>query len=202
MVRQRIRIHSPAVAFVGDVLGVVFALALLWYGLMTVLLAFKLSPHSINEVSGYRTIFNWLAALRPGDVAHEPTRATIAVAGAVSFLLFGYLAYKMIPRGHLARHDLTLAETPRGHTAVGPRVLERTAELAIIEDPAVTAVTARYGDGILNVNITVRRARNVDDTLRRARQRTADAIACHDLPPLPANVTLSGYERRQRRELQ
>jgi hypothetical protein len=38
--------------------------------------------------------------------------------------------------------------------------------------------------------------------LRDTQRRAADAIERHELPALPINVTLSGYDRRHRRELQ
>jgi hypothetical protein len=202
MLRQRIRLHSSLGVFVGQLVASLFALALLWYGLMVLLLAVKVSPHTVNSLSGYRTIFNWLAHLKPHDVAGEPTRVIIAGGGVVGFLVFGYLAYRMVPRGHLTRRDLTLDVGSSGSTVIGPRALERLVEVAVARDPAVTEVSGRYGDDELNLNITTKQARDVDGTLRRARQHAVDAVAQHELPAIAVNVTLTGYDRRQRRELQ
>jgi hypothetical protein len=52
------------------------------------------------------------------------------------------------------------------------------------------------------VDVTVRRARNVAGTLKAAQDRVIGALAEHGLPSMPVNVTLSSYDRRERRELQ
>ena len=52
MVRQRLRIGSSPLALLGRIVLVLFALALVWYGAMLVLLAFKVSPHTVNDLSG------------------------------------------------------------------------------------------------------------------------------------------------------
>ncbi|MBB4660480.1 hypothetical protein [Conexibacter arvalis] len=200
MLRQRLRENvSPVV--VGRFITFLFALALIWYGAMTVLLAVKASPATVNSISGYRSAFDWLAALSPGDVDGSPARPIIAGAGLVAFLLFGYLAYKEIPRPHFARRDLRLVTDERGEVRVEPRAIERLAETAAQEDPSVTDATGRYGDDDLVVSITVRRARNVATTLRGARERVIDALHDHDIPAGVVNVTLAHYDRRHKREL-
>jgi hypothetical protein len=183
------------------VLTFLLAAALIWYGLMTLLLALKVSPSTVNDISGYRTAFDWLAGLTPPDVDDATTRAIIAAAGIVAFLLFGYLAFKEIPRPHFTRHDLALVADDRGEIGVEPRAIERLAETAAQQDPAVTGASGRYGDHDLTVNITVRRARDLPVTLRNTQHRVTAALAQHGLPTLPVNVTLTGYDRRHRREL-
>jgi|tagenome__1003787_1003787.scaffolds.fasta_scaffold20919515_2 hypothetical protein len=201
MPRQRIREQSSPLALIGRLLTLVFALALVWYGLMTVLLAVKVSPSTVNSISGYRTAFDWAAGLTPQDVDGDKTRAITAAAGLLAFLLFGYLALKLLPRPHLTRHDLPLAADDRGEVTVRPRAVERLAETAAARDPAVTDASGRYGDDDLTVTVTVRRVRDLARTLRDAQTRVAQALEAHELPTMPVNVTLSSYDRRHRRDL-
>jgi hypothetical protein len=202
MLRQRIRTRTSPVVFVGRLLCFLFAVALVWYGLMTLLLAFKVSPHTINSISAYRTIFNWLARLTPGDVSGDPTRAILAGAGVFAFLLFGYLAFKDVPRAHLTRHHVQLTEDSRGEVTVTARAIERLVEIAASQDHAITTATGRYNDNEVTVTVTARTPLGLAAVLRDTQRRAADAIERHELPALPINVTLSGYDRRHRRELQ
>jgi hypothetical protein len=202
MRRQRLRDRSSRWLAAGRVVTLVFAVLLTWYGLMLLLLALDVSPATVDSLSGYRTAFDWLAGLTPGDVDGTTTRAVLAAGGLVAFVVFGYLAIAQLPRPYLARRDLELATDQRGEVTVEPRAVERLAEVAAAADPAVTATRARYSPDDLSVDVTVRRARDLPDVLRRAQQRVAAALAQHELPPMPVNVTLTGYDRRYRRELQ
>src|SRR3954452_19116960 len=201
MPRQRIREQSSPLALIGRLLTLVFALALVWYGLMTGLLAVKVSPSTVNSISGYRTAFDWAAGLTPQDVDGDKTRAITAAAGLLAFLLFGYLALKLLPRPHLTRHERPLAADDRGEVTVRPRAVERLAETAAARDPAVTDASGRCGDDDLTVTVTVRRVRDLARTLRDAQTRVAQALEAHELPTMPVNVTLSSYDRRHRRDL-
>lgn len=201
MFRQRLRTRTSPLRLVGRLLTFVFALALIWYGAMTILGALKLSPHTINSISAYRTIYNYLAGLTPHDVTGGKTRGILAGAGVLAFLIFGYLAFKEIPRPRRARRDLGLVSDGRGEVIVEPRAIERLAETAAQEDPAITDATSLYGREDLTVNVTTSRARNLAGTLRATQQRVIDALKEHELPVVPVNVTLAGYNRRQRREL-
>jgi hypothetical protein len=201
MLRQRIRQRTNPLAFFGRLLTFVFAAALVWYGAMVVLGALKVSPATINSISGYRTAYNYLAGLTPDKVDGATTRAILAAAGVLAFLLFGYLAFKEIPRPRLTRHDLELVGDGRGELTVEPRAIERLAETAARQDPAITSVSGRYAQEDLTVSVTVRRARNLAPILRDAQHRVRDALKQHELPTLPVNVTLAGYDRRHRREL-
>jgi TRAP-type C4-dicarboxylate transport system permease small subunit len=201
MPRQRIRERKSPLMIVGRLLTFLFALALIWYGLMIVLLALKVSPSRVNSLSGYRTAFDWLAGLQPHNVDGGVTRAIVAGAGVLAFLLFAYLAYKEIPRPHLTRHDLQLSSDARGEVIIEPRAVERLAETAAQQHPAVSAASGRYGEHDLTVNITVRRAHELAETIRDTQRRVIQALEDHALPALPVNVTLTGYDRRHRREL-
>jgi hypothetical protein len=202
MPRQRLRERSSPLVIVGRVVTLVFALALIWYGLMTVLLAVKASSGTVNALSGYRTAFDWLSGLTPGDVDGGATRAIIAAAGVVAFVFFGYCAVKQIPRPYLARRHLDLAADDRGEVTVEPRAIERLAEVAAAAHPAITEARGRYAIDDISVDISVRRARDVADALRDAHERVVDALRQHELPAMPVNITLTGYERRHRRDLQ
>lgn len=202
MLRQRLRKRTSPLMFLGRLVTLVFALALVWYGLMTLLLALKVSPSTVDTISGYRTAFDWLSGLSPADVDGATTRAIIAAAGVVAFLVFGYLALKQLPRPYLARRDLELTADERGGVTVEPRAVERLAEVAATAHPAVTDARGRYSSDDLSVDVTVRRARDLADTLHDAQRRVALALEQHELPAMPVNVTLTGYNRRHRRELQ
>ncbi len=198
--RQRLRIGSSPFALLGRVVLVVFALVLVWYGIMLALLALKLSPHTVNQLSGYRGLYAHLAALKPRDATGD-TRLIAGLAGLAGLLGFGFLAFKELPRPHLARAALRLRGDERGVVEVAPRAIERVVEAAALELEAVLRVAARYGGDQLTVNIDVIRAGELPETLRSVRTRAREQLAVHGLPGLPVNVTLTGFERLQRREL-
>lgn len=200
MPRQRVRERRSFLVLVGRLLAFLVGLALVWYGLMVLLLAVKVSAATVNSLSGYRTAFNWITGLTPADVDGGTTRAIIAGAGIVSFLLFGYLAFKQLPRPYLARRELALSSQRDGEVKVEPRAVERLAEVAAAGE-GIIAARGRYSVDDLAVDVTVRRARNVAATLTAAQDRVIGALADHGLPSMPVNVTLSSYDRRERREL-
>ena len=200
MPRQRLRERTSLLVLAGRLVTLLVGLALVWYGLMTVLLAVKVSPATVNSLSGYRTAYDWISGLKPADVDGATTRGIIAAAGIAGFFLFGYLALKQLPRPYLARRELPLSSDRGGDLTVEPRAVERLAEVAATRDVAVTSARSRYSVDDLAVDLTVRRARDVATTLRGAHERIARALAQHDLPAMPINVTLTGFDR-DRREL-
>ena len=200
MPRQRIRERPSVLMVVGRIVPLVLALGLVWYGLMLVLLALKVSPSTVNAISGYRTAFNYLSGLTPDDVDGGVTRAIIAGSGIAAFLVFGYLAVKQLPRPYRARRELPLAADEHGEVSVEPRAIERIAEVAASRHSAVTGARGRYSVDDLAVDVSVRRARDLATTLHDAQQRVADALQEHELPAMAVNITLTGYDR-QRREL-
>jgi hypothetical protein len=200
MLRQRLRIGTSPLVLLGRIVLVVFALALVWYGTMLVLLAFKMSPHTVNQLSGYRSAYNYLAGLKPRDITPS-TRLIAGLAGLAGFLAFGYLAFKEIPRPYLARSELRLVDDDRGVVDVAPRAIERAVESSALELDAVREAAARYAGNELTVNISVTRARGLPDILRSVRAQAQTQLAAHGLPELPVNVTLTAFERTRRREL-
>ena len=200
MLRQRLRIGTSPLVLLGRIVLVLFALALVWYGAMLMLLAFKVSPHTVNQLSGYRSAYNYLAGLKPRDITAN-TRLIAGLAGLAGFLVFSYLAFKEIPRPYLTRGELRLVDDERGVVDVAPRAIERAVEGAALDHEAVQDAAARYATDELTVSISVTRARELPDVLRSVRAQAHTQLAAHGLPDLPVNVTLTAFERTRRREL-
>lgn len=184
----------------GTLLLILIGLGLIWYGLMVVLLAFKTSPSFVNDISGYRTAYDYFAGLEPSDITGR-VRLIAGLAGLAAFILCAFLAWKQLPRPYLARGELLLGEEQRGTLIVEPRVVERAAEAAAREHPAVSDSAGRYEIGGVAVSVHVRRGSDLAGTLRDVQSRVLDALERHDLPPVPVSVTLTGFDRRHRREL-
>lgn len=200
MIRQRISLRTPLLAYAVRALTIVLALALLWYGLMVVLLAVKVSPHTVNSLSGYRTLYNDVASLTRGDFT-TTVRLIVGFGGLLLFIVFLYLAFQELPRPYLARRDVTLERAEHGRTIVEPRAFERVAEAAALEHPDVTSASGRLGDGELNLNISSRRPRTLAALLQDVQQRVSTSLDRHELPHLAVNVTVTGYDSTTRREL-
>jgi hypothetical protein len=201
MFRQRVRASTSGVSrVVARALVVVFALALVWYGAMLVLLALKVSPATINDLCGYRTAYDYLSGLQPDDITNT-ARLIVGIAGLVAFLVFGYLAWRAIPRPYFARGELQLGDGNRGSVDVRARAVERVAEHAAMEQGGVAGARGLYHGDALGLEIVARGARDVPDVLYAARDRAVESLDRHDLPALPVNVTLTGVDRKNRREL-
>lgn len=195
MLRQRVRARSFRLARIAaDALVVIFALALMWGGAMLVLLAFKVSPATIDGLSGYRSAYDYLAGLEPRDISAS-TRLIAAIGGLIACLIFGYLAWRAVPRPYLARTDLRLVSDERGSVDVNARAIERAAEIAVLAHPHVAAAGARYATYDLTVDISARRADVLAGTLQDVHQRARESLVHHELPVLPVNVTLVRFER-------
>ncbi|MDX6720633.1 MAG: hypothetical protein QOJ63_2887 [Solirubrobacteraceae bacterium] len=202
MPRQRVRARSyPLARFAADAVVVIFALALVWGGAMLVLLAFKSSPATIDGLSGYRTAYDHLTSLTPQDVGRS-TRLVAAASGMAAFLIFGYLAWRTIPRPYLARTDLRLAGDERGSVDVKARVIERATEIAALEHPGVAAVRARYGTDDLTLHVSASDPDALGAMLEDVHRRARDSLARHELPRVPVNLTLVRLERQHGREPQ
>ncbi|GAC1322307.1 MAG: hypothetical protein NVSMB25_17270 [Thermoleophilaceae bacterium] len=200
MLRQRLRTRATPLRLVGRLLVVLLAAALVWYGLMVVLLALKVSARAVNDLSGYRTVFDFLSRQHPRHVAGG-TREITAAVGLLACVIFGYLARRELPRPYLARRDLELSADERGTVTVEPRAIERVAEVVAVRDPAIASARGIYTIDDIGVDVTVTRPRDLAATLRGVQQRVTEAIGEHDLPALPVNVTLAHFEQKQRREL-
>ena len=200
MIRQRINLRTPALAYLVRLLTVLLALALFWYGLMIVLLAVKVSPHTANELSAYRTLYHHAATVTASDFA-TAGRLIAGFAGLLVFLVGIYLALQEVPRPYLARGEFRIGDRERGDTTISPRAVERVAEIAAGAHRDVTAASGRLGDEHVDVQVHVRNPRTAADTLRDVQHRVAASFEEHGLPSLPVNVTLTGYDRSTKREL-
>ena len=200
MMRQRVHLRTPALAYLVRLILVVFGLALVWYGLMVIMLAVKVSPHTVNSISAYRTVYHDVVGLKAGDFT-TTVRLIAGFGGLLAFLVLFYLALQELPRPYLARGPMTLADEPQGQTTAKPRAIERLAEIAAQTNPVVTSAAGRLGDQELNVAIATSHAGAVAETLPDVRQRIRSALATHELTDLPVNVTLTGYARKTKREL-
>ena len=201
--RQRVRAESSPLAYVGRLILALLCLATIWYGLMLVLLALKVNADVVEQISGYRTVFGFLASLGPDGFPGGTLRLVVAAVGLLACLLFVYLALNELPRPYLARSELALAEDHRGALTVEPRAIERAAEAAAAQDPAVATAIGRYGGEDLRVYVSLGRAGESARALEDVRGRVTEALGRHDLPPLPVNVTLTGFQLadQRRREL-
>ncbi|MGO9901242.1 MAG: hypothetical protein ACLP0J_16475 [Solirubrobacteraceae bacterium] len=200
MLRQRLRIGTSPFVVLGRIVLILAALALVWYGAMLVLLAFKVSPHTVNQLSRYRSTYSYLAALKPRDIT-TGTRLIAGLAGLAGFLVFGYLAFKELPRPHFTRSELRIVDDQCGVVDVAPLAIERVVQGAALQNNAVQNATARYATDALTVNISVTRAHALPDILRAVRATAHEQLAVHGLPELPVNVTVTGFLRTRRREL-
>lgn len=200
MLRQRVRARSfPVARVAADAVVTIFALALVWGGAMLALLAFKVS--AVNGLSGYRTAYDYLAALGPQDIS-PTTRLFAAVGGLSACVIFGYLAWRVLPRPYLVRTQLRLPGDARGTVDVHARAIERAVELAALDHPAITAASARYATDDLTIHISASRADALAGTLQDVHRRARESLALHELPVLPVNITLVRFEPQNRRELQ
>jgi hypothetical protein len=201
MPRQRLRVESSTLATtVGRVLVALLGAAIAWYGLMLVLLAFKVSPGTVDDISGYRTAFDYLAGLTPGDVSSSD-RLIVAIVALVLAVIATFLVWRGLPRPHLARHAIEVQDTDRGTTEIGPRAIERAVESAALEHPEVVGARARYDDDGIALDVTARHAATLVDTLREVEERAFDSLERHQLALQRVDVTLAGYDSPNGREL-
>jgi hypothetical protein len=201
MLRQRVHIEgSGLAAAVGRILVVLLGAALVFYGVMVVMLAFKVSPSTVNDISGYRSAFDYLAGLEASDISGTD-RAIVAGAGVLAFLVALFLTVRGLPRPHLARHSVVVSDEEDGQTEVGPRAFERVVESAAREDPKVTDARARYDEDGIVVNVQIKDAATAVETLRDAQERARESLQKHELQVEHVSVTLAGYNGTNRREL-
>ena len=198
--RQRVRLRSSALAWIGRVLVAVLALALIFYGAILLLLALKVDPGTLNAISGYRDALFELSSIREADLS-TLTRVVAGAIGLLAFLVFALLALKALPRPHLARQQLELTNDDTGVVQVRPRAIERVAETAALQHADVARATGRYGDEELTLGLGVQQAAGAAQTMRDVQTAVVAALADHGLPAMPVHLTLTAFERRTQREL-
>jgi hypothetical protein len=165
-----------------------------------VLLALKVSPSTVDALSGYRTAYEYLEGLEPQDISAS-TRLIAAIGGVCACLIFGYLAWRAVPRPYLARTRLRLISDELGTVDVNARAIERAAEIAARDHPGLTGARARFATDDLTLDVSASRADGLADMLQDVHRRARETLAGHELPALPVNVILVRFERTNRREL-
>ena len=200
MIRQRVHLRTPALAYLVRLITLVLGLALVVYGVMVIMLALKVASQTVNSISPYRTLDHDITGLRTSDFT-TTVRLIAGFGGCLAFLLLCHLAVQELPRPYPARGSVTLQDKPEGETTTGPRALERLAEIAARRNPAVTSASGRLGDDERNLSIATSRATLAAETLTDVRQRVKSALQTHELTDPPVNVTLTGYDRKPKREL-
>jgi hypothetical protein len=201
MLRQRLHLEGSSIAAgVTRFLAAVVGAAFVYYGAMLVMLALKVSPETVNDLCGYRTAFDYLAGLEAGDISSSD-RLVVAIVALGVALIALLLLWRGLPRPHLARHGIELAETDLGTTDVQPRALERAVEHAALGHAAVVGARARYDDGGIALLITAGRASAVVGTLAEVRDLAHRSLETHQLKLEHVDVTLAGYKGNNGRDL-
>jgi hypothetical protein len=200
MTRQRVHLRTPGWSAFVQLLTVVFALLLMYGGVLLALLATKtLSPARVEQISDYRLIYHDIVALQPSDF----TTAISFIAGFTGllvFIMFVFLTFEALPRPYLARSEVELPGQKGGETVVRPRAVERVAEYAALADPSVFAANGRLSDDGLHLDVGVRDAQGAAATLADVRRRVTEQLQRHEIPPVPVNVILAGYQRPTRED--
>lgn len=191
--RQRIRVGRSRAVVAGQVLAGLLALVVAWYAAMLVLLALKAPDGLVDQLSGYRTALTWLSAL-DGQAIGATARVLAGVGGAVVFVVLGSLALAQVPRPRAARDDVMLHDDERGQVVVRPRAVERAAEASALDEPAVSAASARYETDRIHVQLTLKRAGAVVPTLHNVHQHVTAALERHDLPGVPVDVLITALD--------
>jgi hypothetical protein len=201
MFRQRVRVEGSTTATtVGRSLVALLGAAIAYYGLMLMMLAFKVSPSFVNDISGYRTAFDYLSGLTPGDISGTD-RLIVAGAALLLALVALFLLWRGLPRPHLARHEVKVTETDLGTTEIQPRAMERAVEAAALEHPAVVGARARLDDDGIALAITAGRAVDLVKTLHEVEDRAFASLGKHQLELEHVDVTLAGFDSPNGREL-
>ena len=147
IVRRRVRIARGRGSRVGIVLAGLLALGVAWYAGAAVALGLGAAPATIDALTGYRSVVAWLAGPHVPSVA---TRAIVAAAGLVVFVVLARLALAQVPRPRVPRSPVVLEHAARGTTTVSPRAIERAVECALAD---FDAVTARWEDGTVTATV-------------------------------------------------
>ena len=201
MLRQRLRVEaSTLVTVVTRILVVGLGAALAYYGAMLVLLAFKVSPDTVNDLCGYRSAFDYLAGLTAVDISSSD-RLIIAIGGVVVGLVSLLLLWRGLPSTHLARHPLILANGDRGVTEIQPRAMERAVEAAALGHAGIVGARARLGDEAIDLAVTADDAADLVSTLREVVDLARESLTKHQLELERVDVTLAGYKGQNGRNL-
>jgi hypothetical protein len=197
---RRLQLRTPLLVYATRGLTLLLAGVLIWYGAMVVLLAAKVAPHTVNSISAYRTIYDFLAKLRMSDFSLH-RRLAGGFGGALAFLALIYLALQELPRPYVSRQEAVLVPGDQGSLTIGPRAIERLAEIAALMSSDVSSVSSRLGEETLSLSIGVCRAQDLGGTLSDVRRRVSQELARQEIPALAVNVTVTRFEPTTGRNL-
>lgn len=200
MPRQRLGLPGGVLTTLGQKLMVLVGLALVWGGAVVVLLAAGVAPADVQTYTGWRTVYDELAALGPASW-DDTTAIVVAVVGVVLFLVLLRLGWAQRITPHLARTDEVLRDDELGTVTVDPRAIERAAEIAAGRGAAVHAVRARLGEDELTVTIHARGADEIAETLRGAQQRVRAALQDTGTPEQSVRVVVTRFTAPSTRDL-
>ncbi len=192
MIRQRIRVRGRRIGtMTGALLVSVLALGLMFYGVIVILAAFKVGPHTLNSVSAYATIRDRLTEIDAGNIT-VLDRIIVAAAGLACLLVFAPLTWKALPRASLAR-QVTGLDTPgeHGRTELAPRAIERAAEVAAGRHDLVGRAIARCSSGRIEVRVELSRPDEITPVLREIQARVQETLSDHGLPRQRIDITLA-----------
>ncbi|MGH2960767.1 MAG: hypothetical protein ACRDL3_01030 [Solirubrobacterales bacterium] len=167
---------------------------------MTGLLAAKVSPETVDSLSAYRTVYDALAGVEAADV-DTTARVIAGICGAVCVLCFGFLAFGALPRPRFGASAREISDQELGVVEVGPRALERLAEVGAGRVPDISGARARYADERLELGVEVDRAEAAGRALGTTASRARAELREHGLPEPPIDVTLEGFSPTPRRNL-
>lgn len=195
IVRRRVRIARGRVTSVGIVVAGLLALGVAWYAGAGVALGLGADPATVDGLTGYRAVVDWLAA---PHVPSPTTRAIVAGAGVLAFLVLGRLALAQLPKPRVPRGALVLEHDVRGTTTVEPRAIERAVESALRD---FDSVSARWEDGHVTAAVTSSRPRQLADALAKAPAEASAALRRHGLPEAEVRVVLRHVRSSTNREV-
>lgn len=197
MIRRRpIGIRTRAIGRLGSALVALLALALIFYGLMVILLAVKVDPGFVNAISGYRTAFDALSGIG-ADSVDGVDRAIVAGAGLLAFVLFGLIAYGALPRPYLTRNDLHLRDGGRGVDVVAVKAVERIAERAA-RGGGVADASARYERNRLQLDLEIVPTGELLELADAVRGRLTAAFDTVQVPEPQTEISITGVEQPER----
>ncbi|MGI8846382.1 MAG: hypothetical protein ACR2HC_09475 [Thermoleophilaceae bacterium] len=199
--RQRVQLRRSALTVIGQLVAGLIGLGLLWGAIVIGALAAGVDPPTVSTVTGYHAVHRALAGISADDVMGGGFRLAVGVGGLVAAVLFGLMARAQLPAPHLARGALELDDGVRGRTTVSPRAVERAAESAANDLPAVRGAAGRFGADAMALDVTLERADDVAGVLRSVRAAAREALITHGLPLTAVDVTLTKFDAAQGREL-
>lgn len=189
--RRRTALPDGVLTTLGQKLMVIPALALVYCGVVLLALAAGTSGAALDRWTGARWLYDQLSLVDPARWT-EQTTIIVGVAGLVGAALLLTLgwAQRLVP--HRTRRVVELAQSEIGETTVHPRAVERAAESAALEQPAVRGARATFGDDGIELHVHTSATAALPELLRETQQRARAALATAGLGDhIPVTVTVT-----------